>query len=63
MILFWAVLFALTAIVASAIISDYIKWDSLNRDFIHTNELGRGLLASFILVMDIIIVMQVRAFI
>eukprot|EP00794_Sanderia_malayensis_P012796 gene12796-14109_t len=57
-VLFWAVLLVLTAIVASAIISDYIRWDTLNRDFIHTSEIGRGFLASFILVMDLMIVMQ-----
>ncbi len=59
MILFWLVLVILTAIVASAIISDHIRWDSINKDFIHTSEIGRGYLASFILVMDLLIVMQV----
>ena len=53
-------LVVLTSVVASAIIADYINWDSLNRDFIHTSELGRGYLASFILVLDFSIVMQVR---
>ncbi|XP_065069374.1 transmembrane protein 117-like isoform X2 [Rhopilema esculentum] len=57
-ILFWAVLVILTSIVASAIIADYINWDTLNKDFVHTSELGRGFLASFILVMDFTIVMQ-----
>jgi len=57
-ILFWGVLVLLTSVVASAIIADYINWDSLNRDFIHTSELGRGFLASFILVLDFSIVMQ-----
>ena len=59
MILFWAVLVILTSVVASAIISDFINWDTLNKDFVHTSELGRGFLASFILVMDFTIVMQV----
>ena len=57
--MFWIVLIIATAIVATGIISDFIKWDSLNRDFVSTNELSRAFLASFILVMDLLIVMQV----
>ena len=48
-----------TVIVATGIISDFVKWDTLNRDFVSTNELSRAFLASFILVMDLLIVMQV----
>ena len=48
-----------TAVVATGIISDFVRWDSLNRDFVSTNELSRAFLASFILVMDLLIVMQV----
>lgn len=57
--MFWIVLIIATAIVATGIISDFIRWDSLNRDFVSTNELSRAFLASFILVMDLLIVMQV----
>lgn len=56
--LFWVVLIIATAIVATGIITDFVKWDSLNRDFVSTNELSRAFLASFILVMDLLIVMQ-----
>lgn len=57
--LFWIVLIVATVIVATGIISDFVKWDTLNRDFVSTNELSRAFLASFILVMDLLIVMQV----
>ena len=59
--LFWIVLVIATAVVATGIITDFVKWDSLNRDFVSTNELSRAFLASFILVMDLLIVMQVSA--
>lgn len=58
--LFWIVLVVATAVVAAGIISDFVRWDTLNRDFVSTNELSRAFLASFILVMDLLIVMQVR---
>ena len=48
-----------TVIVATGITTDFVKWDSLNRDFVSTNELSRAFLAAFILVMDLLIVMQV----
>lgn len=57
--LFWIVLIVATAIVATGIITDFVRWDTLNRDFVSTNELSRAFLASFILVMDLLIVMQV----
>jgi hypothetical protein len=46
-------------IVATGITTDFVKWDDLNRDFVSTNELSRAFLASVILVMDLLIVMQV----
>ncbi len=39
--------------------SDWINWDTLNDPFVATNEASRSFLASFILVMDLLIVMQV----
>ena len=57
--MFWLVLFVATAIVATGITTDFINWDKLNRDFVSTNELSRAFLASFILIMDLMIVMQV----
>lgn len=56
--LFWIVLVVATTVVATGIISDFVNWDTLNRDFVSTNELSRAFLASFILVMDLLIVMQ-----
>ena len=38
---------------------DWINWDTLNAYFVATNEASRSFLASFILVMDLLIVMQV----
>ena len=37
---------------------DWINWDTLNQSFVATNEASRSFLASFILVMDLLIVMQ-----
>ena len=49
----------MTIVVATAIGTDYLDWDKISRDFMPTNELARAFLASFILVMDLMIVMQV----
>lgn len=59
-ILFWTITTVATFIVVFVIATDYIQWDKLNRDFLHSNEASRAFLASFILVMDIFIVLQVR---
>ena len=53
-------MFVSSFVVIFVIATDYIQWDKLNRDFLPTNELSRAFLASFILVMDILIVMQVN---
>lgn len=58
---FWFVFVAMTIVVSTAISTDYVNWDRLNRDFVASNELARAFLASFILVMDLMIVMQVRS--
>ena len=50
----------MTIVVITAISTDYVNWDRLNRDFVASNELSRAFLASFILVMDLMIVMQVN---
>ncbi|XP_064635440.1 transmembrane protein 117-like isoform X2 [Lineus longissimus] len=57
-ILFWFLVILLTVVVVTVITTDYISWDTLNRDLLPTNELSRAFLASFILVMDLLIVMQ-----
>ena len=62
-VLFWIIVVTSSFIVIFVIATDYINWDSLNRDFLHTSELSRAILASFILVMDILIVMQVGFFV
>ena len=49
----------MSVVVATAITTDYVNWDEISRDFMPTNELSRAFLASFILVMDLMIVMQV----
>lgn len=58
--LFWAFFLILTTLVIVIVCTDIINWDSFNRDMFYTNEVGRAFLASFILVMDFTIVMQVR---
>nr|CAD7442041.1 unnamed protein product [Timema bartmani] len=72
-LIFWVGSVLATAVVVTLIVSDWISWDRLNRDFVATTavpaapisvmvssvpELSRAFLASFILVMDLLIVMQ-----
>ncbi|KAK3103381.1 hypothetical protein FSP39_018842 [Pinctada imbricata] len=57
-ILFWLVTSLASIVVIFVIATDYIQWDKLNRDFLHSNEVSRAFLASFILCMDILIVLQ-----
>lgn len=59
-VLFWVVVVGCTTIVVSVISTDIIRWDTLNRGFLPSDELSRAFLASFILVMDLLIVIQVR---
>ena len=56
---FWFISFSMSVVVATAITTDYLNWDEIGRDFMPTNEISRAYLASFILVMDLLIVMQV----
>ena len=58
-ILFWIIVVITSFVVVVVIATDWISWDTLNRDFAPSNELMRAFLASFILVMDLLIVMQV----
>ncbi|CAL8359258.1 unnamed protein product [Lota lota] len=57
-VLFWTVLFSLTSVVVLVISTDWISWDNLNRGFLPSDEVSRAFLASFILVFDLLIVMQ-----
>ncbi|XP_077373471.1 transmembrane protein 117 isoform X2 [Festucalex cinctus] len=57
-VLFWTVLVSLTSLVVLAISTDWICWDCLNRGFLPSDEVFRAFLASFILVFDLLIVMQ-----
>ncbi|KAG9490235.1 hypothetical protein GDO78_005885 [Eleutherodactylus coqui] len=54
----WTVLFSLTSVVLLVITTDWISWDKLNRGFLPSDEVSRAFLASFILVFDLLIVMQ-----
>lgn len=58
--MFWAVFVVLTILVIVIVSTDLVNWDAMNRDMFYTNEVGRAFLASFILVMDFTIVMQVK---
>ncbi|XP_069760225.1 transmembrane protein 117 isoform X2 [Narcine bancroftii] len=57
-VLFWSVLITLTSVVVLVITTDWISWDKLNRGFLPSDEVSRAFLASFILVFDLLIVMQ-----
>ncbi|KAG5845136.1 hypothetical protein ANANG_G00135640 [Anguilla anguilla] len=57
-VLFWTVLISLTSVVVLIISTDWISWDNLNRGFLPSDEVSRAFLASFILVFDLLIVMQ-----
>ncbi|RLW06507.1 hypothetical protein DV515_00004445 [Chloebia gouldiae] len=57
---FRTVLFTLTSVVVLVITTDWISWDKLNRGFLPSDEVSRAFLASFILVFDLLIVMQVQ---
>uniref|UniRef100_A0A673Y4E9 Transmembrane protein 117 n=1 Tax=Salmo trutta TaxID=8032 RepID=A0A673Y4E9_SALTR len=57
-ILFWTVLITLTSVVLLVISTDWISWDNLNRGFLPSDEVSRAFLVSFILVFDLLIVMQ-----
>ncbi|MEQ2161413.1 hypothetical protein GOODEAATRI_009418, partial [Goodea atripinnis] len=59
-VLFWTVLISLTSVVVLVISTDWISWDNLNRGFLPSDEVSRAFLASFILVFDLLIVMQVE---
>ena len=59
-ILFWCMALLATFLVVLVISTDWIRWDDINASFLATNELSRAFLASFILVMDLLIVMQVN---
>jgi hypothetical protein len=55
---FWIGSAVITAGFVMVIATDWITWDRINRDFIATSELSRAYLCSFVLVMDLVIVMQ-----
>ncbi|XP_051916691.1 transmembrane protein 117 [Hippocampus zosterae] len=57
-VLFWTVLLSLTSVVVLAISTNWICWDCLNLGFLPSDEVSRAFLASFILVFDLLIVMQ-----
>ena len=57
---FWIVSLATSLVVFTSLTTNYLNWDRISDDFMPTNELSRAFLASFILVMDLMIVMQVR---
>uniref|UniRef100_A0A8C1TEU7 Transmembrane protein 117 n=1 Tax=Cyprinus carpio TaxID=7962 RepID=A0A8C1TEU7_CYPCA len=52
------VLVSLTSVVVLVISTDWISWDNLNRGFLPSHEVSRAFLASFILVFDLLIIMQ-----
>ncbi|CAG2113701.1 unnamed protein product, partial [Medioppia subpectinata] len=57
-LVFWTGALVIAALVITLIVTDKINWDNLNKDLIASTELSRAFLASSILVMDLLIVMQ-----
>ncbi|XP_032815930.2 transmembrane protein 117 isoform X1 [Petromyzon marinus] len=57
-IVFWVVWLSLTSLVVLVVCTDWISWDAINHGFLPSNEVSRAFLASFILVFDLLIVMQ-----
>ncbi|XP_057311740.1 transmembrane protein 117-like [Hydractinia symbiolongicarpus] len=57
-IAFWLVCLAMTIVVVVGITTDFVNWDGINRGMVSTNELSRSFLASFILIFDLVIIMQ-----
>ncbi|KPM11147.1 THEM117 domain containing protein, partial [Sarcoptes scabiei] len=57
-LVFWSGSLVIAAIVILIILNDVICWDCINRGWISTTEITRAFLASAILVMDLLIVMQ-----
>ena len=57
---FWIAVILSFFTVVCTITVDVISWDRINGDVLHMNELSRAFLASFILILDVTIVMQVR---
>uniref|UniRef100_UPI00358F731C transmembrane protein 117 isoform X2 n=1 Tax=Myxine glutinosa TaxID=7769 RepID=UPI00358F731C len=57
-VLFWLVWLTFTSLVIFIICMEVISWDSLNRGLLPSNEVSRAFLASSILVLDLLIVMQ-----
>lgn len=59
-IIFWTGSIGVSSLVIYMISSDEISWDNLNHNYVNTTELTRAFLASMILVMDLLVVMQVN---
>uniref|UniRef100_A0A8C4R6V3 Transmembrane protein 117 n=1 Tax=Eptatretus burgeri TaxID=7764 RepID=A0A8C4R6V3_EPTBU len=57
-VLFWLVWFTFTSLVILIICMEVISWDSLNHGLLPSSEVSRAFLASSILVLDLLIVMQ-----
>ena len=58
---FWIVIVVSTIAVVLAFFIEGFNWDDISgHSVFNTNEVSRGILASFILVLDFTIVMQVR---
>lgn len=57
---FWIAVVLSFFTVVCAISIDVISWDRINGDVVHMDELSRAFFASFILILDVVLVMQVR---
>ena len=57
-VIFWVCTIGLSAIVITGISTDWLNWDELGNGWAPSTELTRALLASFITLMDLMILMQ-----
>lgn len=59
-LVFWTGAIIIATLVINIILTDVICWESLSQGVFTTTEFTRALIASLILVCDLLIVMQVR---
>lgn len=59
-IAFWFITTTTAVVSVIAVSLDFLKWDSMNKNLPSSNEVSRSFLASFIIVCDLVIIMQVR---
>lgn len=57
---FWLMWLTCWAVFVTGITTNFMKWEEMNKNFATTDELSRTYLASSIIVLDLIVIMQVH---